>query len=142
MRRRGDGGFTLLEVLVATMIMAISVGALMSAISTAMNNAARLTERDRALILARQKMDELLITKDLPKDSMVEGRWDPALTGGVASGWQSQMTYFEMPQDAVPGMAVLERLRLEVWWGEGSARRTFTLEGFRRGEIPIPVAGP
>ncbi len=138
MRNRAERGFTLLEVLVATMIMAISVGALMSAISTAMHNAARLTERDRALILARQKMDELLIAKELPKDRMVEGRWDPALTGGVPSGWQSQMTYFEMPAGATPapGMPVLQRLRLEVWWGEGDARRTFTLEGFRRGEIP------
>ena len=41
-------GFTLLEVLVATLIMGIAVGGLMSALSTSMRSASRLTDYDRA----------------------------------------------------------------------------------------------
>lgn len=60
-------GFTLLEVLVATLVMAIAVAGLMSAISGSLRNAARLTDHDRAALLGRQKMDELLISSDSKK---------------------------------------------------------------------------
>ena len=54
-------GFTLLEVLVATTIMAIAVVGLLSALSTSLRNASRLTDYDRAALVARRKMDELLL---------------------------------------------------------------------------------
>ncbi len=54
-------GFTLLEMLVATAIMGIAVVALLANISTSMQNASRLTDYDRAALLAKRKMDELLL---------------------------------------------------------------------------------
>ena len=59
-------GFTLLEVLVATAIMGIAVTGILSAISGASRNAARLTEYDRATLLARQRMDEILVDHKFP----------------------------------------------------------------------------
>ena len=53
-------GFTLLEVMVATTIMGIAVVTLLSALSTSVRNATRLTDYDRAVLLARAKMDALL----------------------------------------------------------------------------------
>jgi general secretion pathway protein I len=55
-------GFTLLEVLVATLIMGIAVSGILSGLAGAARNAARLTEYDRATILAKQKMDEPIST--------------------------------------------------------------------------------
>ena len=55
--------------MVATVIMAIAVTGLMSAISTSLRNAARLTDYDRAALFGRQKMDELLIADGLPEES-------------------------------------------------------------------------
>jgi prepilin-type N-terminal cleavage/methylation domain-containing protein len=45
-------GFTLLEMLVATLIMGIAVIGLMTEITASMRNATRVTNRDRAVLLA------------------------------------------------------------------------------------------
>ncbi|MGH9629141.1 MAG: type IV pilus modification PilV family protein [Bryobacteraceae bacterium] len=124
-------GFTLLEVLVATLIMAVAVTGLLSALSTSMRNASRLTEHDRAAMLARVKMDELLTQKRLPKHVPIEGGW-PQPVSEFESGWRARVTPFEVPQNPVPGSPILERIELEVWWMRGAQRRTFTLEAFRR----------
>ena len=88
-------GFTLLEVLVATLIMAVAVTGLLSALSTSLRTASRLTDYDRAGLLARQKMDELLLANKLPKLAPFEGTWDPALTGGLKMGWRARVSPFE-----------------------------------------------
>lgn len=131
-RRVRSRGFTLLEVLVATLIMAVAVTGLLSAISTSLRSAARLTDYDRATLLARQKMDELLIAKGLPKLTTFEGGWEREATGGVNMGWRAKLTPFEIPPSAGPGTPFLEQLQLEIWWMNGSQRRNLTLEGFRR----------
>lgn len=124
-------GFTLLEVMVATLIMAIAVVGLLSALSTSMRTASRLTETSRAALLARQKMDELLIDKK----AATQGVWSADETGGVESGWRAEITPFEVPDGAKAGAAILERVGLEIWWMNGQQRRTFRLEGYRRGKV-------
>jgi len=137
-------GFTLLEVLVATLVMAIAVTGLLSAISTSLRSAARLTDYDRAVLLARQKMDEMLVAPRLPKLTPFDGTWEPALTGGLTMGWRARLTPFEKLENAGPGAPFLERIELEIWWMNGPQRRTFSLDGFRRGILtPEDVgAGP
>jgi len=128
MRRRG---FTLLEMLVATLIMGIAVIGLMAEITASMRNASRVTNRDRAALLARSKMDELLADPLLPVDSPVNGVFDRGLTGGVEGGWTARLTRFEMPPNPAPGQQSLDRLSLEIWWMANGERRTFTLSGYR-----------
>lgn len=125
-------GFTLLEVLVAALVMGIAITGLLSALSTSLHSAARLTDYDRATLLAHQKMDELLIAAKVQKLSVVEGTWTPDLTGGLEIGWRARITPFEFPPGSGPGSPILERVELEIWWMNGDRRRTFTLEGFRR----------
>jgi general secretion pathway protein I len=127
-----ETGFTLLEVLVATLIMAIAVAGLMGAISTSLRNAARLTDHDRAVLLSHQKMDELLIAQGLQKGVPFEGTWGPEVTGGSDMGWRARLTPFEIPKAGGVGRPFIERVELEIWWMNGSQRRSFTLEGFHR----------
>jgi general secretion pathway protein I len=129
-RRRG---FTLLEVMVATVIMGIAVSGVLSGLASAARNASRLTQYDRATLLARQKMDELLVDHGIRRGVPLEGVWDPALAGGASAGWRALVEPFEMTPGSGPGNWVLDRVQLEVWWMDGPTRRGFTLEGFRRG---------
>jgi general secretion pathway protein I len=126
-------GFTLLEVLVATVVMAIAVAGLMSAISSSLRNAARLADHDRAALLGRQKMDELLVASGLEKGVPFQGTWGPEVTGGMEIGWIARLTPFEIPRGARgPGTPFIERLELEIWWMNGAQRRSFRLDGFHR----------
>jgi general secretion pathway protein I len=124
-------GFTLLEMLVASLIMAVAVVGLMAEITSSMRNATRVTNRDRAVLLARSKMDELLLDAHFPLDAVVQGNLDPSLTGGVTGGWRARLTRFEMPPDPAPGAMVLDRMELEIWWMANGERRTFVLNGYR-----------
>jgi general secretion pathway protein I len=134
-------GFTLLEVLVATVILAVAVTGLLSALSTSLRNAARLTDYDRAALLGRQKMDELLLATTLPKLVPIEGVWEPEVAGDARIGWRARYSPFEMLPQRGPGMPYLERVELEIWWMNGEKRRTLALEGFRRSVLtPQDVA--
>ena len=131
-------GFTLLEMLVATAIMGIAVVGLLSSISTSLQHTSRLTEYERATLVAKRTMDELLVSTRLPYDMPLEGKFDPAATG-MDGGWRARLTRFEMPPQTAPGTPLLERLELEVWWMSGARKRSFSIEAFRRGVIPLPA---
>lgn len=136
MNRRG---FTLLEVLVATVIMGIAVAGLIAGLSQSVKNASRLTDYDRAAMLARTKMNELLLDVNLPFDGSVDGLFDSSQTGGVPTGWRASLRPFDVPPRAGPGMIILQRIALELWWQPASGtRRSIQLESYRRTQIPIP----
>jgi hypothetical protein len=131
----------LLEVLVATAIMGIAVAGVLSALSATARNAARISENDLALRLARQKMDDLLLDRTLPTGIPVEGRWDERIVG-VKAGWRAVTRPFESLPGAGPLSPVLDQVRLEIWWMSGQQRRTMMIEGYRRGILPPGVPAP
>ena len=139
MNRRG---FTLLEVLVATVIMGVAVAGLIAGLSQSVKNASRLTDYDRAAMLAHTKMNDLLLDVNLPFDGSVEGLFDRGQTGGVPGGWRAILRPFDLPPRAAPGTIILQQIALELWWQPASGtRRTIQLESYRRMQIPFPV-GP
>lgn len=139
MKRRG---FTLLEVMVATVIMGIAVAGLIAGLSQSVRNASRLTDYDRAVMLARTKMNDLLLDVNLPFDGSVEGQFDGDQTGGIPSGWRASLHPFDVPPHAGPGTLVLQRIALEFWWKpDRERRRSIQIESYRPARIPVP-AGP
>lgn len=135
---RGQGGYTLLEVLVATTIMAVAVTALVGNLTGSLRNLSRLTDQDRASLLAKRKLEELLIQPPilLPRFTPIEGKFDqPIATDGGESGWRVVVEPTEVPLQPYPGAMVLDRIELEAWWKSGSKRRTFSLVTYRRGQL-------
>lgn len=132
---RNRRGFTLLEVLVATTIMGVAVVSLLSALSTSVRNTGRLTEYDRAVLVARSRMDSLLAEQRLPQLTVLEGPIEGVFPGDARAGWRARVTPFEAPPGAGPGAAALERIELEIWWMDGDRRRAFPLDGYRRGKV-------
>jgi general secretion pathway protein I len=140
-------GFTLLEMMVATVIMAVAIVGLLSGISGALRNAARLTDYDRAVQLARLRMNELLLDKQFPRGTEVDGGFDPQQTGGLEAGWRAHLTNFEMPPGPAPGKTALDRMELQIWWKSGAQTKTFTLDAYRTRilrpqDLPPPGAPP
>jgi prepilin-type N-terminal cleavage/methylation domain-containing protein len=129
---KSQRGFTLLEALVATLIMAIAVAGILDALSASSRNVIRLTQADRAVILARTKMDALLVDDTLPRRTYVSGLFTAAESGAMNAGWQARAT----PIESAPGVTghnwVIDRIELEIWWMDGATRHSFSLEGYRR----------
>jgi len=134
-------GFTLLEVMVATVIMGLAVAGLIAGLSQSVRNASRLTDYDRAAMLARTKMNDLLLDANEPFDGTLEGRFDSDEAGPMSSGWRASFGPFDVPTNAGPGTMILQRVGLELWWEpKTGTRRSIHLEGFRQARIPVPAA--
>ena len=130
-------GFTLLEVLVATVIMGIAVAGLIAGLSQSVKNASRLNDYDRSAMLARTKMNDLLLDATLPLQGQTSGDFTLADSGGVPSGWHADIKPFDVPPNAGPGAVVLQRIGLDVWWQPPTGtRRTLSLESYRQARIP------
>jgi general secretion pathway protein I len=128
---RGRRGFTLLEMLVASTIMAIAIVGLLSGISATTRNAARLRDYDRAVQLARLRMNELLADANIPPGQALSGTFEPQLTGGIPVTWQARLTTAEAPPQRMVGQPSLERIELQISWTSGSQQRSFTLDAYR-----------
>ena len=121
-----QSGFTLLEVIVATAIMAIAVIGLLSLISGSLANAARVKEYDRAAMLARHQMGELLVSDPLPVGVDLSGSFDKT------TGWTARAEPFELPVHPGPGQPMLVRIQLQIWWDSEGRHKTVDFAGYRR----------
>jgi hypothetical protein len=117
--------------IVATTILGVAVVGVMAGISGALRNAARLTGYDRAVQLARERMNEMLLDDRLPRNGVIEGAFDPQQAGGLDAGWRARVTLFEKPPAQVVGQVGIDRIELEIWWVSGTQQRTFSLDGYR-----------
>jgi general secretion pathway protein I len=141
---RSTRGFTLLEMMVATVILGVAIVGLVAGITGALRNASRLTAYDRAVLLGRQRMNELLLDDRLPRGAVIEGPFAPQQSGGLEAGWRARASTFERPPGAAVGTTGIDRIQLEIWWMSGAQRRSYTLEGYRphvlRAEDVVPGA--
>ncbi len=127
-QRPSQQGFTLLEAMVATLIMAIAVVGLLSNISTSLNTASRLADYDQAALLAKRQMEQLLATPLMPGQSY-SGTFPRPDPFSPESGWNARVEPFEA--GPMGGGAVLDRIVLEIWWTRNGQRRTMQLETLR-----------
>jgi len=126
---RARRGFTLLEMLVASAIMAAAVVGLMAGLAGTTRNAARLRNYDRVVQLGRLRMNDLLADQRI--QGSTGGAFPPELVGGLTAGWTANVAKVEEGPDAIAGNFALDRVLLEIWWVESGQRRNYTLEAYR-----------
>jgi|GEM_PF-976870 len=134
MRNKRRLGFTLLEVLVASTIMAIAVGTIFSALSTSLSTASHITQRDQAAMQAQRILEELLADTTIPRGQQLQGHLNAAQTG-IEADWRAQVTPFE----AAPSGWVVDRVAVELVWRAGNRPGSIQLDGYRTARL---IAAP
>lgn len=97
MIRRRTRGFTLLEVLIALAIVALSVGALLGAVTSSASNVSYIKDKTIAEWVALNRLTEMRIAQQMPQPGKRTGKTDMA---GTRWQWESEVV--ELP--VVKGM--------------------------------------
>lgn len=118
-------GFSLLELLVAFTIMAMSLGLIYKVMGASARNAGDITTRQQAIMLA----DALLQTRDA-----VTGQgWFEAGTHGRFA-WQASTAPWGQASPDLP----LHQLNIVVSWADGTAKRQITAQTLLPQRKPYP----
>ena len=129
-RACAEGGFTLLEVLVATMVLGISVVVVLQLFSGRLDQARRAEDYTRAVLHARAKMEEVLL--DLPSGPVLE-RGD--FGDGYRWAWET-LPDTEAPVAELGVQPVM--VRVSVGWGFDQNPKEYHLQTMAL----IPVTEP
>jgi type II secretion system protein I len=114
-------GFTLLEVLVSTTLLATVFVAVVGLSAQSLRNITRMKSQESALLHAREKMNEVLLLEELGPGTQ-SGAW----TDGYQ--WQLQISpsaHDAQLQDRTNG---LFDIRVVIRWGELGREKTYTVE--------------
>lgn len=124
---RRQQGMTLLEILVALAIMAISLGMIYRATGSNARSVGDLDRYQYAVQLAQSIMDS--------RDSVYEGGWNEA---GENYGyqWSVQSAPYKTDVGEGPNIPPLHEVRIAVTWSEGERARTFELTTLRAQRRP------
>ena len=95
MKRRRDAGFTLLEVLIALAVLALSMGAIIKATSDYTNNQSYLRDRTFAMWVARNVLVQFQIEKEWPNVGERKGTRD---MGNREWRWLAVISQTEEPE--------------------------------------------
>lgn len=118
-RKTRSRGFTLLEVLVAFLVLSLSMGVLMRIVSQSLNAMATADHHQVALQLAESKLAEVLIHLDGSSRGSEQGRLDRDYR------WESEIEPYEFDNQE-PGQRYSVTpllIRVSVSWGRRPAER-------------------
>lgn len=120
-RKARQGGFTLLEVLVAFVILALVMGVLTRILSLSMRSLQAAEHHQRALQLAESQLAELGARLSARRSEHLQGKFQQPYS------WEAEIAPYEFAnqsQSAEPSSRVSARLiRVTVSWGEQSAQQ-------------------
>jgi len=101
-----QGGFTLLEVLVAMMILGLSLGAILQQFALASRAGSASAEATRATVLAREKIEELKMQRQL-SESIGRGSFDDGFE------WETSVQFYGY--DEIEDQSVFEDMNYETY---------------------------
>jgi general secretion pathway protein I len=114
-------GFTLIEILVATMILAICIVVILQLFSGGLKSSRLSGDYTRAIFHAREKMEELLLLNEL-SDEVLEGEYKDGFT------WRAKIQYIEPDKDEGAPLPVdTFNIVVEVSWPYGYREKHFEI---------------
>ncbi len=126
----GENGFTLLEVLIAVMILGLSVTVILQQFSVALHAGAKTQEVVLAMFHAREKLEEMKTSKELDETSEA-GSFDDGYS------WQTSVVAFKYGEEKGEE-EIYDRLKYETFllkatilWGRGDRNRQVCLSTLR-----------
>jgi type II secretion system protein I len=150
-RSRTESGFTLLEVLIAAVLIGSVFVAVTSLMSQSLRNIDRMRPHEIAMMHAQEKMNEQLVRDELVPESTA-GQWDDGYR------WTVEITPLDFeavgqstaaPQPVVPsaktgnstvtaGSNTLFQVRVLVAWGDRADAKTYKLDTMQWAMWPTP----
>ncbi|HEY4293831.1 type II secretion system protein [Luteibacter sp.] len=139
----GQRGFSLLEVIAAIAVLAITFAALMQVAGSSLSLTARANERTQAALRARSLLDGAFVMEPV-REGASDGRFDDTYR------WRMNVSRYQPPGDVPggngqPGLddggGGMYRLDLDVVWGPAGGERharfsTLRLAGAGGGNLP------
>lgn len=126
-RAKAEGGFTLLEVLVAIVLLGFAYAGILSALSQGLKLARAAADQANAVVLARSLLEE---NRALPKAEIV-GSDKRDVFAGTQFGYKVEVRdvpmFADIPADKVKPTFELKRITVDVYWGEREPKRHYRL---------------
>jgi general secretion pathway protein I len=121
--RADEAGVTLLEVLIAISLLAISFTAVFSGLSSALRTTDQLAGYDRSVEYATRKLNDLVMDPTLGPGEERSG------VSGSGISWRATTDLVDKRPSFDPDQPVqLIRIRLETSWAAPAGRRSFVLQ--------------
>ena len=114
-------GFTLLEVLVSTALLATVFVAVVGVASQSLRNITRMKSQESALLHAREKMNEVLLLEELGPGTQ-SGEWPDGYR------WQIEISPSAHNDQLADRRNGLFDVRMVIRWGEPEREKTYTVE--------------
>ncbi|GBC97599.1 hypothetical protein HRbin17_00087 [bacterium HR17] len=133
MRTNPSAGFTLVELVVAFVILSIGIVAILELVGQSARNARLARNRTQAAMLAQQKMEELLAQPDLQPGNL-EGDFGDRYP---QFRWSAQVQ--ALPTDSAVTPAPLLQVSVVVEWREGNQPQSVQLDTL---QSPVALTVP
>ncbi|MCP4349784.1 MAG: prepilin-type N-terminal cleavage/methylation domain-containing protein [Desulfobacterales bacterium] len=129
-------GFTLIETLVAMMILATSLVVILQLFSGGLKAGRLSDEYTRAVFHAKEKMEEILLTEELA-DGAAYGEFDADFK------WRAEIRYIEPPEDSESeekkkqAPVDMFRITVDVSWHEGNSEKHFEVSTLKIAKLIV-----
>ena len=124
-RKTRRGGFTLMETLVAMMLLSISLVVVLQLFSGGLKSGKLADDYTRAVFFAREKMEDFLLKTNLEEGSY-EGKFDDVY------GWKVEVTLVEeeekLGETAKPPPVDLYNVSVSVVWMSGEREKSYRID--------------
>jgi general secretion pathway protein I len=122
---RGRRGFTLIETLVAISILAISLVVILQLFSGGLKSSRLSDEYTRGIFHAREKMDEILLAKELT-EGVIAGEYDDGFR------WRAEALHLDIKEAKdikLPFRAF--SIKVDVMWDAGGQEKHFAISAIK-----------